>query len=151
MRRYIQTWPPTVPWLLLMGTRGTGKTHLAIGVLRELWARHGRIGAFWPVRDLLERVRATFDADRATESEHEITQQLNSCPLLVLDDYERRTDWEERWLYTLLNSRYNGALPTVVTTNLALGEDRIVDRVCDRQSTVLVTFRGASYRTGGDR
>lgn len=81
---YVVRWPPEKPLLLLSGNKGVGKTHLACGVLHEVFERHGQRGQFWPVVDLLERYRASFDEDRATETVESVDAQLRQCAVLVL-------------------------------------------------------------------
>jgi len=84
---YVVRWPPEKPLLLLSGNKGVGKTHLACGILHEVFERHGQRGQFWPVVDLLDRYRATFDEDRATETVESVDAQLRQCGVLVLDDF----------------------------------------------------------------
>lgn len=151
VQNWLLSWPPRKPFLLLMGQRGTGKTHLACGSMRWLRERHGALGQFWNVVDLLERYKATFDDDRATETAESIDRQLDRVPVLCLDDFgaEQPTQWSERVLYGLVNRRYNGGLVTIVTTNAALGENRTTSRLADKQSTHVVQFRGQDRRLAG--
>ena len=148
-RRYCETWPPAKPVLMLSGDKGTGKTHLGIGVLRDVWEKHGVVGRMWSTMDLLDRYKRTFDADRATESEHDITEELARCPLLMLDDFgaQRATEWSEALTLSVINRRYNERKPLIITTNLVnLKEERTLDRLTDVSSSVLVAFTGASSR-----
>jgi DNA replication protein DnaC len=147
---YVASWPPPKPVLLLAGDRGVGKTHLACGILREVLDRHGVQGQFWPVVDLLDRLRRTADPDRATESLDDVQEQMLRVPLLVLDDLgaHRGTEWAEERLFGLIDARYRDSLPMVVTTNLTLQElaPRVRSRLVDTASSVVVQVSGPDRR-----
>src|ERR1700691_5914041 len=49
------------PGLLLVGETGTGKTHLAVAVLRTLITR-GHAGIFFDYLNLLDRIRSSYNA-----------------------------------------------------------------------------------------
>lgn len=123
---YCKTWPPIAPVSLFTGPTGTGKTHLAIGAMFTLRQRHGdaALGRFWPVIDLLERFRRTFDSDRATETIEQAEESLRRVPVLVLDDFgaHKSTEWAEERLFHLIDQRYSARKTIIVTTNLTLQE-----------------------------
>lgn len=108
----------------LAGAVGSGKTYAAVAALRWRVNVSGERGAFWPVIDLLERYRATFDADRATETTGEIDASLQRTPLLVLDDWgkQKTTEWAEQQLFRLVDERLRNQRRTIVTTNAEPGE-----------------------------
>src|ERR1035437_6187200 len=56
--------------LLLTGSIGVGKTHLAVGILQELVAERGASGLFYDYRDLLKQVQNSYNQKvAATEME----------------------------------------------------------------------------------
>jgi DNA replication protein DnaC len=75
-----------------------------------------------------------------------------ALPLLALDDLgsENPTHWARDRLYTLINGRYLGQRPTIVTTNLSLEAlaERLGDRTVSRLwgTSLAINFRGADYR-----
>lgn len=150
---YARDWPPAKPVLFLTGERGTGKTHLACGILREVFERHAVRGQFWPVVDLLDRLRRASDPDRATETVDDVQEQLLRVPLLVLDDLgaHRGTEWAEERLFALVDGRYRESLPMVVTSNVTLQElaPRVRSRLVDTSSSVVVQVHGPDRRMGG--
>lgn len=150
---YVLAWPPPKPLLLLTGDKGRGKTHLACGILHEVFERHGVRGQFWPVVDLLDRYRATFDADRATETVEQVDAQLRRLDLIVLDDLgtQKSTEWAEERLYRLVDERYRDMRPLVVTTNVTLQEmpDRVMSRLADGAVSTVVQFVGTDRRLTG--
>ena len=154
VRGWCATWPPPKATLLLMGNVGNGKTHMAVGVLRDVWERHHVVGVLWNVVDLLERYKATFDRasggdqERATETTGEIDAQLLRLPLLVLDDFgaQQDTEWSRRVLYQLVNRHYESGRPLIVTSNQGVADDRTISRLADAERTVIVQFNGADVR-----
>lgn len=105
--------------LLLIGSYGTGKTGLAISILRKRIEEHAGRGLFVNVADLFEEMKALFGKEGETSA---FLQRVTNVPLLVLDDMgaEKSGTWVETQLYYLLNARVTQGRPTIVTTNLAL-------------------------------
>jgi len=148
---YVLRWPPEKPIFLLSGPKGVGKTHLACGIVRDLYERHGQRGQFWPVVDLLDRYRATFDEDRATETVEAVDAQLRRLAVLVLDDLgtHKSTEWAEERLFRLIDERYRELQPLVVTTNVGLMElpDRLKSRLADGSCGTQINVAGIDRRT----
>lgn len=100
--------------LVLTGEVGSGKTHTAVAVARALFLA-GRTVECWATVDLLDALRP----DGGVELD-----QLADVDVLVLDDLgaERPSEWVAERLYALVNRRWLYERPTIVTTNLVLGE-----------------------------
>ncbi|MEK7215882.1 MAG: ATP-binding protein, partial [Chloroflexota bacterium] len=94
-------------WLVLAGSPGSGKTHIAAAVANACIAR-GQPVLFAVVPDLLDHLRAAF-APTSTETYDELFEQVRAAPLLVLDDLgtHSSTAWAQEKLFQLLNHRYN--------------------------------------------
>lgn len=139
-------------FLCLLGSRGRGKTHLAVSALRA-WCARSRPARFVVVADWLDRLQATM-ANGAIETREQVIAPVQRAPLLVLDDYgaERDTAWRGEELFKLINHRYVQALPTVLTTNLSPGQmdERTASRLLDRRHTIVET-NGPDVRVTGVR
>lgn len=121
--------------VVLSGNPGTGKSHLAIGVLQEVMAR-GWTGMYLSVMDMVRMVRDTWRRD-SPRSETEVLDILAGLDLLVLDEVgvQYGTDGEQVILFSVLDRRYRDARPTILLTNLASDDfagfvgPRIADRL----------------------
>jgi len=103
--------------LLLVGSQGVGKTHLAIAVLRLLIGR-GHQGIFFDYQNLLERIRSGFD-ERMGSAHREVYQNALDAEILLLDDLgaHRVSDWVEDTITSLITYRCNYRKPFLATTN----------------------------------
>lgn len=70
--------------LILHGSIGTGKTHLAFAITKAL-KNQGYKVAFMHIPKLMNRIKSTYKRD-ATETVEDIIKQLSSLDFLVLDD-----------------------------------------------------------------
>ena len=138
-------------WLLLNGPRGCGKTHLAVAIAGEQ-LKHGSQVFFAFVPTLLDHLRATFSPESPVGYD-ELFEQINSVPLLVLDDLgsESSTAWAEEKLYQIVVHRHEARLPTVITTVSTIEEledtkSRIASRLVDGIVVNWVPISAPNYR-----
>ena len=126
--------------LALIGPRGTGKTQMAVELLRE-YCRSGRTGVYVRTMDLLIEVRDTY-GDLATRREVEVLRRYRNPQLLVLDEVQVRgsTEWEQNLLTNLLDTRYSANLSTILVSNL--NADAFVKSVGDSIASRLMETGG---------
>lgn len=104
--------------LLFLGKNGVGKTHLAVGVLRELVTQKGASGQFWDFHELVREIKRSYDPGTRT-TEVQVLEPVVQTDVLLLDDLGawRMTDWMVDTLFYILNTRYLAKRATLVTTN----------------------------------
>lgn len=138
-------------WLLLRGSYGCGKTHLAAAIANNCVER-GLPVLFITVPDLLDHLRATFAPQSPTGYDQRF-EQIRSAPLLILDDLgtENSTPWALEKLYQLLNYRYMTQLPTVITTNHEFEDldPRLRSRLADTELMEIITILAPDFRRAG--
>jgi len=137
-------------WLVLQGDYACGKTHLAAAIANYRTGE-GVPPLFIMVPDLLDHLRATFSPE-STVSYDRRFDEVKTTPLLVLDDLgtQSMTPWVKEKLYQLFNYRYNGGLPTVITTADTLSEidPRIRSRMLDRRICRIYAITAPPFRGG---
>lgn len=135
-------------WLVLSGTYGCGKTHLAAAIA------HARMEMGEPVLfvvapDLLDHLRSTYGPESEVTYD-ELFEQVRTAPLLILDDLgaQSNTAWAQEKLFQLLNHRYNDQLPTVVTTNQRIDDmdPRLRSRLLDIRRVTFYPILAPDYR-----
>lgn len=133
-------------WLVLSGTLGTGKTHLA-SCVHDAVIRAGRTAVFVTAPEV---IGSGVGADDEL-GKHKFDMAANA-DVLILDDLgvEHATQWSFSRVGELIDFRYRRRAPTVITTNLRLSEfaKRYGERVTDRIGEMgnWVTLTGDSYR-----
>ncbi|MHB1355320.1 MAG: ATP-binding protein [Anaerolineae bacterium] len=136
-------------WLLIRGTYGVGKTHLAAAVANRV-ARLGKSVMFVVVADLLDYLRATFQPGKGISYDQRFNE-IRRAWLLVLDDMgtQNASPWAREKLFQILNHRYQGGLSTVLTISQADWEaldDRLKSRLGDSAVCTVVDLDLPSYR-----
>ena len=127
--------------LLLTGSIGVGKTHLAVGILQALVAGRGVNGLFCDYRDLLKQVQHSYNKAVAA-TELEVLAPVFDAEVLVLDELgaSKPTDWVWDTVAHILNTRYNDRRTTIITTNYAnlgpLGTEPATTRHASREETL---------------
>ena len=134
-------------WLLLQGSYGSGKTHLAAAIA-NFAVQMGVPTLFLTVPDLLDTLRFAYDSVDTTFEER--FEQIRNAQLLVLDDFgtQNATGWAQEKLFQIINYRYINKLALVVTTNLAMDEieARIRSRLQDPELVTNVRISAPDYR-----
>ncbi len=148
--------------LLLMGSVGVGKTHLAVSILKGLTER-GFTCLFYEFGSLLKEIQDSYNANTHA-SELGVLAPVLNADVLVLDELgaSKPTDWVRDTMAHVINTRYNDKKLTVFTTNYLderksereeILEDRIGTRLRSRlyEMCKTVTMDGTDYRKKFDR
>src|ERR1035441_3847031 len=116
--RFVEEYPVDKTGLLLIGTVGSGKTHLAVGIAKALIRMKGIECIFYDYADLLKEIQNSYNPTvQATELG--LLRPVFETEVLVLDDLGsvRPTEWRWDTVRLILNTRYNDNRTTIITTN----------------------------------
>lgn len=110
-------------------TKGSGKTMLACCLLNEISKRYVGSVKFINALDFLEMTKKGFNYDNPD------VEALYMAKVLVMDDIGVQLDkeWINTVFYRLINNRYESGKVTIYTSNMAISnlnmDDRIIDRI----------------------
>lgn len=138
--------------IVLTGKTGTGKTGIAIGILREA-CLNGYRGRFYDAQDLLDELYASL-ADRSTSR---LLKRLSRLQPLVIDKVDNLTvkPGQANAFLRLIDQRYN-RVSTIITTSLDLNDwyelfekKHLVDALLDRlqHRCITININGPSLRS----
>lgn len=121
--------------LILSGNVGTGKTHLATAVANSV-INQGFTAVYTTTITMIRKIRSTW-AKGSTKTEDEILAMFAKPDLLVIDEIGAQSGSEDEKLrlFDVINTRYEQMKPTLIITNLPIGErlrEAIGDRALDR-------------------
>ncbi len=142
-RKFVEGYPVETAGtsLLLTGSIGVGKTHLAVAILQALVADRAATGLFFDYRDLLKQVQNSYSPAVAA-TELSILSPVFEAEVLVLDELgaAKPTDWVWDTVAHILNTRYNDRRTTIITTNypnaVPLGADLSSPKAATREETL---------------
>lgn len=120
--------------LFITGPTGVGKTHLAVGIIRELAKKGVKNMHFTTAADLLLALREAV-SDHGASKEAKIVGVYSGYDILVLDDLcaEKTTEYAATALYMVLNARIGDMKPTIVTSNFTRQDiAEVMPRVASR-------------------
>jgi DNA replication protein DnaC len=148
--RFVEEYPTDKTGLLFVGTVGVGKTHLSVGIMKDLIREKGIHCLFCDYRELLKSIQNSYNPSvQATEME--ILRPVFEAEVLVLDELGavRSTEWVFDTVNYVLNSRYNDNRTTIITTNFPDGEESNAEM--DNLRSPSAAERAARRETLGDR
>ena len=149
--------------LLFMGPAGIGKTHLAVGIIKELIRRKSVQCLFVTFPELLKEIQNSYNPI-SQASELSLLEPVLEIEVLVLDELgaQNPSVWVRDTVAYVLNYRYNENKVTIVTTNYVDREEqegvkpgitdtlsqRIGDRIRSRLFEMCKTIKmdGIDYR-----
>lgn len=104
--------------LILTGLTGSGKTHLAIGVIKGI-IDQGVMAKYVGYRDLVNDLKFSGDEERTKR-----LKKYTGCAIIFIDDLfkGKPSDADINVLYEVINDRYTKRLGTVITTELSINQ-----------------------------
>lgn len=134
--------------VLLSGTYGIGKSHLAAAAIHEILSA-GKYGIFITLPALFNKLKSTYRKESEV-TEEEIFDWIAKADAVIIDDLGavRDTDWTDEKLFKILDDRTGKA--TFFTTNLSSADlqanigGRNYDRIKNRTRAQKV--EGSSHR-----
>ncbi|CAN7188475.1 ATP-binding protein [Acidovorax sp. LjRoot117] len=136
-------------WLVFSGLPGTGKSHLAAGILQAIMPAY--VGRYFTCMEVIQHIRSTWRKD-SEASEVDLLAEFGRVPLLVIDEIGMQygTESEQNHLFDVLDRRYRDMMPTILLTNQNKDGFRqyVGDRIYDRMTECArwVPFPWESYR-----
>ena len=135
--------------LVFSGSVGVGKSHLAIGIAKEVMLAHTVFYA--TTMDCIRMIRSTWSRGSA-KTEMQVINELQEIDLLILDEVgvQRGTEDEQNTVFDIIDKRYLSEKPTICITNLNANDMREMigvrsfDRL--RENGEWVSVVGDSYR-----
>jgi DNA replication protein DnaC len=103
---------------VIMGLRGTGKTQMAISLIKANCTKNLRQSVYIKALDIFMDIRASYRKD-SDNGEGEVVRKYCVPKLLVIDACENRSDsaFENLLLNHIIDKRYDACLDTVMITN----------------------------------
>jgi DNA replication protein DnaC len=152
--------------VFVWGDRGSGKTHLAVALMRKQLSKisyevsegmqprlmKNTVPVFITVPDLFFEIKQAYGSGAETEAD--IINKYTEVDYLVMDDFgaEKVSDWSLQILYIIIDRRYRELKKTIVTSNLSLDglsaklDDRIASRIAGMCE--VVKLKGKDRRLG---
>src|SRR5438067_570974 len=116
--KFVEEYPIDNAGLLLIGSIGVGKTHVAVGIIKELILKKGIACLFYDYRELLKQIQNSYN-ESVKATELEVLRPVFDTEVLVLDELGavKPTEWVWDTVSLILNTRYNDNRTTIITTN----------------------------------
>ncbi|MFJ2713018.1 ATP-binding protein [Pseudomonas sp. NPDC087346] len=122
--------------LILSGNVGTGKTHLASGIVQQVIRKFGALALIVSAAEIIRIAKGAM-VRGAEYTERDVINELAGLDLLVIDEVgaQKGSEYELGLLHEVIDRRYQLVRPTVVVSNLpasTLGQfigDRALDRL----------------------
>jgi DNA replication protein DnaC len=141
--------------LVMLGENGTGKTHLAISILKKTG------GAMYTAFEIGVMLRQSYNGD---SREWKILKDLCNHKLLVIDEIGRSkgSEWDLNWMSHIINTRHVAMRPLILISNRHLRRDcprgdsgcekclenffdnDVISRITE--DGIVLRFTGADYR-----
>ena len=146
--------------LYLAGPVGTGKTHAAWMAVHQWCLKTGTVPRVRPREHafgisrpnvIFTRMTDLLDDLRPGDDSRQRVRDCQNAKLLVIDDVgaEKASEWTQERLYTIIDHRYAGCLPLLVTGNLP--PSKLAEQTGERSASRLAEMCEVAAMTGTDR
>lgn len=139
--------------LIMVGRTGTGKTHLACAVARNVLETK-KYARYVTSEDMANEIANAWT--KADDNEVNAITRFTDCDLLILDEYGLHDRHENRLqlVHKVLYARYDAGKPTMLISNMTIGdlEKDLGDRLWSRfqhDGLTVVQCNWADQRAGG--
>jgi len=130
--------------------KGSGKTHMSVGIANELLKAHQV--KFAGSTTIIKEIKRTWNKKPGEygETESQLLDSLAEVEVLIIDDFGTETPagWINDKFYQIINDRYVSRKVTIFTSNSELDklnyDDRITNRIKER--TYQIAFPEESVR-----
>lgn len=137
--------------LLFHGKCGTGKTHLACAIGKQVIHSGSASVLYTKIYDIVSDVKSSWSNPQVTEAE--MVQKYTQPDLLIIDEVgvQFGSEAERLVLFQIMNRRYEDIKPTILLSNLDMQEltncigERLVDRMSEGGGA-RIGFTWESYR-----
>lgn len=133
------------------GTKGSGKTRMAVSIANELIYGNQIQVKFATSLQILNEIKASWDRQDREHSENRLFDFLSTTKVLIIDDFgveNSERDWIREKFYHIINTRYVDKKITIFTSNSPLEslkyDERITNRIKER--TYQIPFPEESMR-----
>lgn len=130
---------------VISGQVGSGKTHLAIAMLLE----HSKQGKYIKYVNYLELVRNLSQNAMDKEYYYRIIGQYKNIHVLLIDDLFKGavSEAQKRYIYEIVDYRYNKQRITIVTTEKSIDElfdvdEAIASRLVQMSNRFVISMKG---------
>jgi DNA replication protein DnaC len=124
--KFVEEYPMSQPFgLLFMGPQGVGKTHLAVGIIKQLMKQKSVACLFRTFPELLKEIQNSYNSVSQT-TEMSLLAPVLDTEVLELDELgaQNPSSWVRDEVAYVLNYRYNENKVTILTTNFKDEEER---------------------------
>lgn len=139
--------------IIMCGTTGTGKTHLACSIAHHIISNFALSAVYMTASRAFRMVKDTYRRE-SEKTEQEAIRFFAQPDLLILDEIgiQYGSDTEKNILFDIINERYENLLPTILISNLNLDGlsgyvgDRVLDRMKENGGKLMI-FDWKSHRS----
>ncbi len=129
------------PFLVVLGSPGTGKTYLAAALLNHLFEKGEEVG-YVTHRKFIEEIHFAIQNGH---TQHSVLPRYCEKKYLIIDDLGSATctEWQQEMILELIDRRYSEKQKTIITSNFNKIElkqklgDRTASRLLDLKNELL--------------